>query len=99
MVARLYDMETRRDVTAARLLELNPDLLAAGAARADADHARQQTEPEAGPRAPTQTKVDMHHLKADSANPWGTAKNHKGCGLSAVPCGYCPEIEISWGRE
>src|SRR3546814_7382311 len=38
MVGRLYDMETRRDVTAARLLELNPDLLAAGAARADADN-------------------------------------------------------------
>lgn len=31
-VGRLYDMEERRDVTAARLLELNPDLLAAGAA-------------------------------------------------------------------
>ena len=29
-VGRLYDMEERRDVTAARLLELNPDLLAAG---------------------------------------------------------------------
>ena len=33
-VGRLYDLEERRDVTAARLLELNPDLLAAGAARA-----------------------------------------------------------------
>src|SRR3546814_11953684 len=35
MVGRLYDMETRRDVTAARLLELNPDLLAAGARSED----------------------------------------------------------------
>jgi thiol:disulfide interchange protein DsbC len=34
VVGRLYDMETRRDVTAARLLELNPDLIAAGGARA-----------------------------------------------------------------
>ena len=33
-VGRLYDLEERRDVTATRLLELNPDLLAAGAARA-----------------------------------------------------------------
>ena len=36
-VGRLYDMEERRDVTAARLLELNPDLLAAGAARVASD--------------------------------------------------------------
>jgi len=33
-VGRLYDLEKRRDVTATRLIELNPDLLAAGAARA-----------------------------------------------------------------
>ena len=33
VIGRVYDMETRQDLTAARLLELNPDLLAAGAAR------------------------------------------------------------------
>ena len=32
-VGRLYDMETRADLTAARLLELNPDLIAAGGAK------------------------------------------------------------------
>ena len=37
LVGRLYDMETRRDVTAARLLEINPDLIAAGGARASGD--------------------------------------------------------------
>ena len=38
IVGRLYDMETRQDLTAARLLEINPDALLGGAARsADAE--------------------------------------------------------------
>src|SRR3546814_16193989 len=73
MVGRLYDMETRRDVTAARLLELNPDLLAAGAARADADNARQTTGQEAGQPGPTAPKVDITRLPADGATLWGPA--------------------------
>ena len=32
VIGRVYDMEARQDLTAARLLALNPDLLAAGAA-------------------------------------------------------------------
>ena len=35
-VGRLYDMESRADLTAAKLLELNPQLLVAGSARAAA---------------------------------------------------------------
>ncbi|HPK73113.1 MAG TPA: disulfide isomerase DsbC N-terminal domain-containing protein, partial [Vicinamibacterales bacterium] len=31
VIGRIYDMEARQDLTAARLLALNPDLLAAGA--------------------------------------------------------------------
>ena len=33
MIGRVYDMETRADMTATRLLALNPDLLVAGAGR------------------------------------------------------------------
>ena len=36
VIGRIYDMEARQDLTAARLLALNPDLLAAGAARSQA---------------------------------------------------------------
>lgn len=32
IIGRVYDMETRQDLTAARLLELNPDMLVGGAA-------------------------------------------------------------------
>ena len=35
VIGRVYDMEARQDLTAARLLALNPDLLAAGAAAQD----------------------------------------------------------------
>ena len=61
LVGRLYDMETRRDVTAARLLELNPDLIAAGAARAGAESKVQDEEPANAVPA----KVDLAKLPAD----------------------------------
>jgi thiol:disulfide interchange protein DsbC len=34
MIGRVYDMETRQDLTATRLLEINPDTLIGGAAKA-----------------------------------------------------------------
>ena len=46
VIGRVYDMEARQDLTAARLLALNPDLLAAGAARrggGDGEDAQPQT--------------------------------------------------------
>tara|TARA_R110000782_G_scaffold270471_1_gene371519 strand:+ start:24197 stop:25069 length:873 start_codon:yes stop_codon:yes gene_type:complete len=89
MVGRLYDMETRRDVTAARLLELNPDLLAAGAARADADNARHETEAEA---RPTATKVDLTRLPAEGAIQWGPANAPKVVVFSDFQCGYCQRL-------
>jgi thiol:disulfide interchange protein DsbC len=92
VVGRLYDMETRRDVTAARLLELNPDLLAAGAARADADSARHETGHEAGPPAPTATKVDLARLPADGAIHWGPASAPKVVVFSDFQCGYCQRL-------
>src|SRR3546814_15964360 len=35
VIGRVYDMETRQDITAARLLEMNPDMLVGAAARAN----------------------------------------------------------------
>jgi thiol:disulfide interchange protein DsbC len=52
LVGRLYDMETRRDVTAARLLELNPDLIAAGAARSAARTASRRMKNRQAPSRP-----------------------------------------------
>lgn len=36
VIGRIYDMQTRQDLTAARLLEINPDMLVGGAAKANA---------------------------------------------------------------
>lgn len=36
VIGRVYDMQTRQDITAARLLEMNPDMLVGAAAKANA---------------------------------------------------------------
>jgi len=36
VIGRVYDMETRQDITAAKLLEMNPDMLVGAAAKANA---------------------------------------------------------------
>ena len=88
-VGRLYDLEERRDVTATRLIELNPDLLAAGAARAsgrsEASHS------EAAP-APAKAKVDLSQLPKDGAIRWGNPKGPRLVVFSDFQCGYCKKL-------
>lgn len=97
-VGRLYDMEERRDVTAARLLELNPDLLAAGAARAagTAEHAR----PESGkPQNVTSAAtVDLAGLPRDGAILWGNPKGARLIIFSDFKCGYCQRLAHELAR-
>src|SRR3546814_12611072 len=72
--SRLTDREGRRDVTAARLLELNPDLLAAGAARVASDA------PAVRDEAPVQaaaSHVDLSSLPAAGAIHWGNPKGER----------------------
>jgi len=88
VVGRLYDMETRRDVTAARLLELNPDLIAAGAARAGKDAVEKGDEP--GPAVPTH--VDLNMLPTDGAIHWGNPAAPKVVVFSDFQCGYCQRL-------
>ena len=63
MIGRLYDMETRADVTAARLIELNPQALVAGAAKSGNPDA--QDEHQAGD--PSRRKPRSSALVVDSA--------------------------------
>lgn len=88
LVGRLYDMETRRDVTAARLLEINPDLIAAGGAR-KADHTGQEesAEPKSAP-----AKVDLSSLPPEGAIRWGNPKGAKLVVFSDFQCGYCRQL-------
>ena len=88
-VGRLYDMEERRDVTAARLLELNPDLLAAGAARVASDA------PAGRGEAPVQaaaSHVDLSSLPAAGAIHWGNPKGERLVVFSDFQCGYCQRL-------
>lgn len=89
-VGRLYDMEERRDVTATRLLELNPDLLAAGAARA-AGHAEAAEQPGADSK-PAPAKVDLSKLPAEGAIRWGNPKGSLLVVFSDFQCGYCKRL-------
>ena len=56
IIGRVYDMETRQDLTAARLLEINPDMLVGGAAKANAAAAEGGGDAE-GAIAPTPGKA------------------------------------------
>ncbi len=89
-VGRLYDMEERRDVTATRLLELNADLLAAGAARA-AGHDEAAGQPTTASKAAT-AKVDLSTLPAEGAIRWGNPKGPRLVVFSDFQCGYCKRL-------
>ena len=84
-VGRLYDMEERRDVTAARLLELNPDLLAAGGVRA-------RTEQNKTTSAESAKTVDLASLPAEGAIRWGNSTGPKLVVFSDFQCGYCQRL-------
>ena len=88
VIGRVYDMEARQDLTAARLLALNPDLLAAGAARrggGDDDASQPQTS-----SAPKQ--VSLAGLPANGAITWGPTNGLKAVVFSDFHCGYCKKL-------
>lgn len=89
VIGRVYDMEARQDLTAARLLKLNPDLLAAGAAhRDDADD---QT-PGGARATPAPQKVTLAGLPENGAIRWGPVDGPKVVVFSDFHCGYCRKL-------
>lgn len=87
VIGRVYDMEARQDLTAARLLALNPDLLTAGAARQDAGEAGQ-------PRRPSAlAKVSLAGLPANGAIRWGPETGARVVVFSDFDCSYCRRLE------
>lgn len=84
MIGRVYDMETRADLTATRLLALNPDLLAAGAAR--------KAEAEEAPKPTAPVKVDLTELPEGGAIHWGPTSGPKLVVLSDFACSYCRQL-------
>jgi len=88
VIGRVYDMEARQDLTAARLLALNPDLLTAGAARREAG---EDEPPQQRPIVPT--RVSLAGLPANGAITWGPADGPKVVVFSDFNCSYCKKLE------
>ncbi|MBN8848024.1 MULTISPECIES: DsbC family protein [unclassified Sphingomonas] len=97
VIGRVYDMETRQDLTAARLLEINPDMLVGGAARANAAAAGGEEEgaatPPRGQRAalppPTPRTLSLTGLPKDGAIVWGNPAGRTVTVFTDFRCGYC----------
>ena len=100
MIGRVYDMQTRQDSTAARLLEMNPDMLVGSAARANAaaatgeDDAPQQLAAASARReqqaAPAKArKLSLAGLPQDGAIVWGNPAGQTVTVFTDFRCGYC----------
>ena len=87
-VGRLYDMESRADLTAAKLLELNPQLLVAGAAGANSSGPTAARQP-ANKRA---SKVPIADLMPSGAIHWGSKSGPKLIVFSDFNCSYCKRL-------
>ena len=96
IVGRVYDLQERRDLTAAKLLELNPSALLGGAARASSDDGDTPAAPSAargGERPATapaarSTRVDVSHLSDKGAIRWGSGSREVTI-FTDFRCGYC----------
>ncbi|MBV1692706.1 DsbC family protein [Novosphingobium sp. G106] len=97
-VGRLYDMETRQDLTAAKLLEINPDMLLGGAAasvqvgaqsagREESEAPQLTREAKARPTVPA--KVDLAGLGNSGAIVWGKPAGRTVTIFTDFRCGYC----------
>ena len=102
VIGRVYDMETRQDLTAARLLALNPDMLLnanrtggasgtgenSGASSAGAIANTDDRRLAAAPAA----KVDLSALSEKGVVHWGAKRGLKAVVLSDFACGYCQRL-------
>lgn len=86
VIGHVYDMEARSDLTAARLLDLDPGkLLPRASARGNGEEPDQSA-------APRPTRVDLAELPAAGAITWGAANAPRLVVLSDFACGYCRKL-------
>ena len=100
IIGRVYDMETQQDITAARLLEMNPDMLVGGAAKANMTGG--QGDDEASAAMPTSggtgrataparpAALSLSGLSDDGAIVWGNKDAKQAVTIfTDFRCGYC----------
>jgi thiol:disulfide interchange protein DsbC len=85
VIGRVYDMETRTDLTAAKLLELNPDTLLGAAAHNEAAAG------DAGVRA-APTRVSLAELPTAGAIRWGPTAGPRVVVFTDFHCPYCMKL-------
>lgn len=95
VIGRVYDMETRQDLTATRLLEINPDTLVGGAAKANAagdrgDAPLTSADRPAAPATPKHLSLDG--LPKEGAIVWGNPRGPTVTVFSDFECGYCKAL-------
>lgn len=103
VIGRVYDMQTRQDLTATRLLEMNPDMLVGGAAKANAtaqDGAPPPVSPKpgAGIRTVTRTvprRLPLETLPKDGAIVWGNPAGKTVTIFTDFHCGYCKALSAT----
>ncbi|OYZ15860.1 MAG: hypothetical protein B7Y35_07340 [Sphingomonadales bacterium 28-64-96] len=94
VIGRVYDMAARTDLTATRLLELNPDTLLAGAAQNSAEG-----EGRAAQLAATEpVAVPLADLPRTGAIRWGKSGGARLVVFSDFRCGYCRQLSDELSR-
>ena len=92
LIGRVYDMQTRQDLTAVRLLEVNPDLLVGGAAGSKQEAQEVET-PRRGVNTPTASgaprMMSLAALPEAGGIVWGASSRPSVTVFSDFRCGYC----------
>ena len=103
VIGRVYDMQTRQDLTATRLLEMNPDMLVGGAAKANAT-AEGDGPPPVAPRPgagirtvtkPALQRLPLDTLPKDGAIVWGNPAGKTVTIFTDFHCGYCKALSAT----
>lgn len=92
LIGRVYDMQTRQDLTAVRLLEVNPDLLVGGAAGSKQEAQEVET-PRRGVSTPQASgaprMMSLAALPEAGGIVWGASSGPTVTVFSDFRCGYC----------
>ena len=92
LIGRVYDMQTRQDLTAVRLLEVNPDLLVGGAAGSKQEAQEVET-PRHGVSTPQASgaprMMSLAALPEAGGIVWGASSGPTVTVFSDFRCGYC----------
>jgi thiol:disulfide interchange protein DsbC len=98
IIGRVYDMETRQDLTAARLLEINPDMLVGGAAAAGQSETAKAVDDSADPikagrglKKAVAQRVSLAALPKNGGVEWGSGGPTVTV-FSDFRCGYCKTL-------